>query len=224
MSDAPNCAVFDLDGTLVETAPDLVAAASETLAPLGIPPLPLEVARTTAGYGARALMRAGLELAGRSADDSEIEDLVPTFLDLYEARISRDSHLYDGVEDALNALSEEGWRLAVCTNKPEYLARILLEDLKILGHFHALVGSDTFPVRKPDPLPYREVTLQAGGTIERSFMIGDTDTDLKTARAARRPCILTSFGYSPVPVATFKPDHVAESFPEIVHILAAITR
>lgn len=216
-------AIFDLDGTLAHTAPDLIGAANDLLADEGLPPMPLSAAERTAGFGAKALIRKSYELAGRHVDEKKIDALYRPFLDCYRARIADETTLYDGVLGALNVLAADGWLLGVCTNKPEGLAVELLSKLDIFDRFTALIGADTLPVRKPDPRALFETVTRMGGRFEMAVMIGDTDTDLRTARNAEIPCILTNFGYSQVPVHTLKPDAIVSAFSEIPATLTEIS-
>lgn len=183
--------VFDLDGTLANTSADLLAAANRALADNGyaanLVPGPDD---RIAGRGAKAMLRTGLERLG--LDDGPVDDLYPQVLAAYDAAIDTHSHLYPGTLAMLDALS--GRPLAVCTNKPEGLARKLLTSLDVLNRFGALVGSDTYPVRKPDPLPLRKAITQAGGDPTHALMVGDTVTDRNTATAAGLPCALVTFG------------------------------
>ena len=219
---AAPCAVFDLDGTLAHTAPDLVAAANAMLAEENLPPMPVSAAEKTAGFGGKALLRKGFELAGRPIEEDVVDRLYAPFLLHYERFICDASHLYDGVEDVLDGLDAQGWRIAICTNKPEHLARLLMTQLGALDRFGALIGADTLPVRKPHPDPLYAAIAGAGGDAARAVMIGDTETDLKTARAAGLPCIMTSFGYSPVSAQSLGPDAVIDAFHELPAALANV--
>jgi phosphoglycolate phosphatase len=188
------CAIFDLDGTLAHTAPDLVGTANDLFTERGFAPMPLSIAETTAGFGGKALIRAAFAHAGHPVDEREVDALYQPFLDRYAERICDESRLYDGVIDTLDALETQGWIVGVCTNKPEGLARTLLERLDVLHRFAALVGADTLPVRKPDPVALLTTIERCGATAHLSVMIGDTDTDRETARNADIPCIMTRFG------------------------------
>lgn len=216
-------AIFDLDGTLAHTAPDLIGAANDLLAEDGLPAMPVSAAESTAGYGAKAIIRKSYELAGRRVTEQRVDELYQPFLVRYAERIADESKLYDGVIDVLDTLAGDGWILAVCTNKPEGLAIALLEKLAVLDRFAALIGADTLPYRKPDPRTLFETIERAGGHHDRAVMIGDTDTDLKTARNAEIPCILTDFGYSQVPVRSLKPDIVVSAFATIPEALVRLT-
>ncbi len=208
-------AIFDLDGTLADTAPDLVGAANDLMAELGAPPRPYAEARTTAGRGGRALIAAGLERAGRPADTAAVDRLFPRFLSLYAARIDRETRVFDGVPEALDRLAAAGWRLGVCTNKPEALAISLLDKLDLARRFSAVLGADTLPVRKPDPRHLLETIDRVGGAPALSVLIGDTQTDRDAARNAETKVVLVTFGYATAPVASLKPDALIGSYAEL---------
>jgi phosphoglycolate phosphatase len=188
--------IFDLDGTLAETAPDLIGALNSVAWNEGWPGLDPVTDRGIAGRGGRALLQAAIQGAGLPPDPARVEDLLPAFLAAYEARIAAESHLYPGAEACLDALEAEGWRVGVCTNKPERLARLLLEALGVGHRFGALLGADTLPVRKPDPRHFTETIVRLGGAPGGALLVGDTVTDRDTARAAGVPCVLTRFGYA----------------------------
>ncbi len=215
-------AVFDLDGTLADTAPDLVGALNEVGAAEGWPALDPFADRVTAGQGGRALLRLGMARAGLAEDAARVEALVPAFLEAYGARLSRESRFFPGAEAALDALAAAGWRLAVCTNKPESLALALLEALGARGRFAAVLGADTLPVRKPDPIHFHETVRRAGGAPGRAVMIGDTVTDRETARRAGAPCILVRFGYADRPIEALAPEAAADDFCAVVAAARAL--
>lgn len=212
-------AIFDLDGTLADTAGDLLAAANVALAPHGLPALDPVADRAVAGRGGRSMIRRSLEIAGRDPDCTTEQPLIdrmyPVLLESYAKALAVQTQLFDGVEACLHALSGQGWRLGVCTNKPEHLAVPLLAQLGVGDRFGAILGADTLPVRKPDPEHFAETARRIGADPARSVMIGDTITDLKTARAAGVPCILTSFGFADAPLADLSPDAVVHHFSEI---------
>lgn len=220
-------AIFDLDGTLADTAGDLLGAANEVLVPHGMPALDPVHDRNFAGRGALAMIRRSLTIAGRdpfgAAEQTVIAAIYPKFLVAYEARIARETVLYDGVEACLTALESAGWRLGVCTNKPERLALILLDRLGVLNRFGALLGADTLPVRKPDPEHFRETARRIGADPARSIMLGDTKTDLDTARAASVPVVLTHFGFAAEPLETLEPDATVSHFNEIAPVLERLS-
>ena len=204
---------FDLDGTIADTAPDLAAALNLTLDELGRPTIDPAQVRHLVGHGARALLRKGLAASG-DASELLVEQGFPIFLEHYGRGICAGTRAYPGVEDAMDALCGRGARLALCTNKPERLARRLLDALGWTTRFASIVGGDTFPVRKPDPLPLREAIGRAGGG--RAVFVGDSITDADTARAASVLLAATSFGYSDRPVEQLGADAIIHSFDQLV--------
>lgn len=207
--------VFDLDGTLADTAADLVAAANGCFVSRGLGALldPVADARI-AFHGGRAMLRAGYARAPADTiipPGAEDEDFL-RLLDFYAEDIARHTRLYDGAGEALEALRGAGLILSVCTNKPEHLAEKLLQALGIRDHFAALVGADTLPVRKPDPVAYRAAVERAGGHVARSFLVGDTETDLRTARAAGVKVALIGFGPEGPGISRLGPDWLLEDF------------
>lgn len=207
--------IFDLDGTLADTSADLIAAANHCFRLMGAGDL-LDPVRDaiTAGRGGRAMLRLGLERLGQ-ADETLVDAQYPVLLEAYEGHIDRETRLYPGAVAAVEALRAADFRTGVCTNKPEWLADILLTRLGVRGLFAALVGADTLPVRKPDPAPYRLSVERAGGQVARSLLIGDTETDYRTARAAGVPVALVTFGPEGADVARFAPDALIGHFDEL---------
>jgi phosphoglycolate phosphatase len=220
-------AIFDLDGTLADTAGDLLAAANEAMTPHGLPTLDPVADRAYAGRGGRPMIRRALEIAGRPDDGPEeqrlIEAIYPALLDSYEARIARETTLFEGAEACLAQLAARGWRIGICTNKPERLALLLLEALGVRHLFAAVLGADTLHVRKPDPLHFTETARRIGAEPLRSVMIGDTLTDLTTARRAGVPCVLTGFGFAAEPMDELGPDAVVAHFDELCGVLERLS-
>jgi phosphoglycolate phosphatase len=216
-------AIFDLDGTLADTAEDLLNAANAALAPRGLPLLTIAEDKPFAGRGGRAMIRRSIARAGRNPDDADeirlTDALYPELLEAYGAGLARHTRLYDGVEGCLDLLESAGWRLGVCTNKPERLALDLLGQLGVLDRFGAVLGADTLPVRKPDPEHFFETARRIGAHPTRSVMLGDTSTDRETARAAGVPCILVTFGFAAEPLADLAPEAIAGHYDEIAAIL-----
>ena len=204
---APTIA-FDLDGTLVDTAPDLISALNFILDREGLPPVPLDAARNMIGAGARKLLERGLELEGRAASAWDIDRLSADFIAYYAAHIADASRPFEGLERALDDLAALGCRLAVCTNKLEWLSRRLLDELGLSRRFAAICGADTFGVSKPDPAILRQTIARAGGNPSSSIMVGDAGTDVGVARRAGVPVIGVTFGYTDIPMADLKPDRV----------------
>ena len=204
----PPLIVFDLDGTLVDTAPDLISALNFVLVREGLAPVPLASARNMIGAGARKLIERGLEVEGRPASLEDISRMTADFIDYYAAHIADTSRPFEGLEGALDDLIGRGHRLAVCTNKLEWLSKRLLDQLGLSGRFTAICGADTFGVSKPDPAILRQTVARAGGEISSSIMVGDAGTDIGVARRAGVPVIGVSFGYADVPMAELKPDRL----------------
>ena len=216
--------VFDLDGTLAETAPDLIDALNHVLALDGIDPVPVEAARSLLGAGGRALIQRGYARAGRDLPKEKLDDLFSVFLAFYNDHIADKSTLFPGVVACLDRCRAEGWRLAVCTNKMEYSSKLLLEKLGALDYFAFVCGQDTFGVAKPDPAPLVETVASAGGELGRAIMIGDSVTDIRTARAAGMPVIAVDFGYTDVPVAELGPDQVISHFDALYEAVLSLTK
>jgi phosphoglycolate phosphatase len=214
--------VFDLDGTLIDTAPDLVDTLNVVFAREGLPPVPYESARNMIGGGARGMIARGLEADGRAPDATKLETLFADFITHYADHIADRSFPFPGLTDALDTLSARGNRLAVCTNKLERLSLLLLRALKLDHRFAAICGQDTFGVQKPDPEVLRRTIAAAGGDPRRSIMIGDSVTDIRTARAAGIPVIAVDFGYSDRPVAEYGPDRLISHYSELPEAVAAI--
>lgn len=219
-------AIFDLDGTLADTAADLLGAANAVLAPRGLPVLDLARDKSFAGRGARSMIRRSLSMLdappGEAEADTITTDIFPEFLRVYEGRLADETRLFDGVAACLDSLEAAGWRLGVCTNKPERLAVMLLDSLGVLTRFGAVLGADSLPVRKPDPEHLCETARRSGARPDLCVMLGDTQTDLLTARAAGVPCVLTSFGFAEEPLHELTPDAVVGHFDEIAPVLEGL--
>jgi phosphoglycolate phosphatase len=204
--------VFDIDGTLIDTAPDLTNALNHVLSARGHHPVAPEVVRAAAGRGARAMIEEALRLA-RVEDD--VDGMLAGFLAHYEANIATETRPFPGALEALDRLAAAGARLAVCTNKRERLTRMLLQALEIEDYFAALAGRDTFPVSKPDPGHLLGVIATADGDPSRALIVGDSAVDIHTAQGAHVPSILVSFGYAPPPPDGPRPDAVIGHFDEL---------
>ncbi len=214
MATAPTV-VYDLDGTLADTAADLVATLNWLLAREGLAPIPVESARSLVGAGARALIVRGFLASGRRVEGPKLEALFADYLDYYNAHIADHTRLYPGVEKALGAFAGSGFQQAVCTNKVESSARLLVSELGIAGRFAFICGQDTFGVGKPDARPLLNTIAAAGGSSERAVMVGDSATDIRCARAAKVPVIAVAYGYADVPVNELGPDRVIAHFDEL---------
>lgn len=207
--------IFDLDGTLADSARDLVATLNVVLALDGVPPVPFERARDLIGAGARPLIERGFAVHGRPLMEARLDELYTAFLDHYHANIANETVLFDGVVGALDRFAREGWLLGVCTNKIAAHSLTLLTALKVHDRFAAICGKDSFAFFKPDPRHLTATIVQAGGDPAHALMVGDSKTDIDTAKAAGVPVIAVSFGYTQVPVAELGPDIVIDHFDEL---------
>ena len=214
--------IYDLDGTLADTAGDLMAALNFVLERDGLAPLPVENARSMLGAGGRALIERGYAASARALSPQRLDVLFGDFLAHYNAHIAVHTRLYPGVLAALDAFDAAGWRQAICTNKMEASAKLLMERLGVAERFAFICGQDTFGVGKPDPKPLIGTVEAAGGTTSRAIMIGDSATDIKTARAAGLPVICVDFGYTDVPVTELGPDRVISHFDELTEACAGL--
>ena len=211
--------VFDLDGTLVDTAPDLTNALNEVLTRRGYTAVPAETIRAYVSHGARVMIEEALRLV--SAEDN-VDRMLAEFLAHYEANIAAESRPFPGAVAALDSLAAQGATLAVCTNKREHLSRLLLQALQIEDYFAAIAGRDTFAVSKPDPGHLTGTIALAGGNPSRAVMVGDSEVDLRTARAASVPAIIVSFGYAASPLDGLAPAAVIDHFDELETRVAAL--
>lgn len=214
--------VFDLDGTLVDTATDLVATLNVVLEQEGLKPVPYDEARSMVGHGARVLIERGLAANNVTRDAADIDRLFDTYIAYYAAHIADTSRPFEGVVAALDHFAAEGWLLAVCTNKLEGLSMLLLDALGLSERFAAICGADTFAARKPDPLALNETIRKAGGDPARAVMVGDSKTDIDTAKAAGIPVVAVDFGYTPVPVTELGPDVVISHFDQLRDAVATV--
>lgn len=221
MAGAP-IVVFDLDGTLADTAHDLMATLNALLGRDGHAPLPISAARSMVGAGARALLQRGYAAAGAPLETDRLERLFHDFLDHYRDHIADETRLFPGAETALERFADAGYVLAVCTNKPENLSVLLLEKLGVAGRFGAICGRETFPFCKPDPRALTLTIARAEGDLNRATMIGDSKTDVDTAKAAGLPVVAVDFGYTETPIAAFAPDAVISHFDDLWEAVTSI--
>jgi phosphoglycolate phosphatase len=214
--------VFDLDGTLIDTAPDLVDTLNLIFAREGLSPVPYDTARNLIGGGARMMIARGVEAEGRIFSQGKLEQMFADFIAYYSEHIADRSQPFPGLIDTLDTLANDGWRFAVCTNKLERLSLKLLDQLGLAERFAAICGQDTFGVQKPDPEVLRRTVAAAGGKLQNAIMIGDSLTDIRTARAAGIPVIAVDFGYTERPVAEFDPDRIISRFAELPAAVAGL--
>jgi phosphoglycolate phosphatase len=203
--------VFDLDGTLIDTAPDLVDTLNVILRRNGLPALPYDAARPLIGFGARRMLEGGVAAAGGGAQ-ADIDAMFDAFIGYYAEHVADRSRPFPGAEAALDVLAEAGCRLAVCTNKLEWLSVRLLRALGLADRFAAICGQDTFGVQKPHPDALLGTLRKAGGSPIRAVMVGDSRTDIATAKACGIPVVAVDFGYSEVAVAELNPDMIISDF------------
>jgi phosphoglycolate phosphatase len=206
-------AIFDLDGTLIDSAPDLAGALNRVLARSGLPALPLEAVRGMVGDGAKALVARGFQARGRTAEARDLAD----FLADYEANAVVETRLYPGIEDALRALARAGHRLGICTNKPERATRLILSALDLDRFFPVVIGGDSTGFRKPDPQPLLAARAALGA--ERAAMIGDHENDILAARGSAMASIFAAWGYG-----TARGDYLAHSPAELPGLMALMGR
>jgi phosphoglycolate phosphatase len=214
--------VFDLDGTLADTSADLLAAANACFRQLGYGDVLGPADTLTAFQGGRAMLKAGFARLGQELDEAGATRLYPVLLQAYGSAIDTHTRLYPGVERALHRLTGQGYRLAICTNKPAALAETLVQRLGVRGLFHSLVGADTLPVRKPDAAPYRLAVEQAGGVVARSMLVGDTETDRKTGAAAGVPVALVTFGPEGAGVARLQPEALLDHYDDLASVVTRL--
>jgi phosphoglycolate phosphatase len=226
MSPAPpfEAVVFDLDGTLVDTAPDLHAHLNAMLAELGRPGLDLDEIRPLIGDGARALLRRGLEVSGGVPATVDLDRQFALFLERYTAEPARLGRPFAGAVMALERLVAAGCRLGLCTNKPQAPTDRLLEAYDLRRYFKASIGGDALAVRKPDRGHVEAVLAQLGVAAAESVMIGDSANDVLAAHAAGMPCILVSFGYTPEPAGALGAERVIDHLDELLPALAGLGR
>jgi phosphoglycolate phosphatase len=215
--------VFDLDGTLVDTAPDLVDTLNVVFAREGLPTVPYDNARMMIGGGAKAMLAHGLQADGRAVTPQLMDRLFADYIAHYTNHIADRSRPFPGVIDALDALALRGHRFAVCTNKLEGLSVLLLRALDLADRFAVICGQDTFGIQKPDPEMLRRTIAAAEGASGDAIMIGDSETDIRTAQAAGIPIVAVDFGYSERPVAEFTPDRVISHFTQLPSEIAALS-
>src|SRR5258708_2295106 len=215
--------VFDLDGTLVDTAPDLIETLNVIFARHQVPAVAFDDARAMIGAGIKPLLTRGLVSQGLHLPPADIDALFEEYLALYAAHIADRSRPFPGLEAALDALAADGCILAVCTNKLEWLSVRLLDALGLSHRFAAICGQDTFPMRKPDPEMLRLTIAKAGGSADRAVMVGDSMTDVLTAKNAAVPVVAVDFGYTETPPAQMGADRLISHFDALPAAVRSLT-
>lgn len=207
--------VFDLDGTLVDTAPDLLDSLNHTLGAGGADKTNGAGFRQFVGHGGKVMIERAYKAQQRALAPEEHDRLFNLFLEHYGANIPGQSLPYPGVIEALDRFKDAGYILAVCTNKTEDFSKRLIESLGLHVHFAAICGQDTFAFRKPDPRHLTETIAKAGGDRHRAVMVGDSRTDIDTAKAAAIPVVAVDFGYTDRHVREFEPSRIISHFDEL---------
>ncbi|MFT3986317.1 phosphoglycolate phosphatase [Aestuariivirga sp.] len=219
---ADRVVIFDLDGTLVDTAPDLMRATNHVLAAHRRRPISLDEVRVFVGHGARALITRGFAATGGLPENFDVEPSYHEFVSFYSRHICEGSTVFPGLLPLLDRLKAEGIRLGVCTNKLEGLSVQLLAALDMTHYFGSVIGPDTLGISKPDPRPFREAVTRLGFDDPEAVMVGDSETDILTARAAGVPVLGVPFGYTPQPVASYNPDRMIAHYDEGYDALMAL--
>ncbi len=213
--------VFDLDGTLVDSRPDLIGTLSWLFVEEGMNPIDYDQASQLIGSGMKPMIEKALKNEGRS-DPDELERVYARYITEYRARITRETRPYPGVIAALDHFAAQGWRLAVCTNKVEALAKQLLDELAMTRHFHWISGADTYEARKPDARHLLHTIRDAGGDPTRAVMVGDSITDIRAARNAGVPVIGFTGGYTDIPLSELGPDCIIDHYDDLHRAIAGL--
>lgn len=221
LNNMPRCVVFDLDGTLVDTGPDLTAATNHVLALAGRPPVSVAQVRDMVGLGARKLIERGLAHTGGGTLE-QAESLLQPFLDYYADNVCVASQPFPGVEQTLTRLQEAGILIGICTNKPEKLSHALIEALGWQRFFPVNIGGDSLPFRKPDGRHILTVIEQLGGNPQETVMVGDSTVDVAAARDAGLPVVAVSFGFSSVPANELEADALIDRYDQLIEALATV--
>jgi phosphoglycolate phosphatase len=218
----PSAVVFDLDGTLVDSAPDLLPATNHALALIDRAPVSLETLRSLVGGGLRQMIRLGAEASGGPVEEADLDRLLGAGMVHYADHISDNTTIYDGVIENLESLAAANVPMAVCTNKTAHYARRLISDLRLTPYFKAILGGDSLAVRKPDGNHIRAAIRAAGAHSSGAVMVGDSITDVDGARNAGVPVVLVSFGYTVTPARELGADAVIDHFDELSNALASL--
>jgi len=214
--------VWDLDGTLVDSAADIAYSLNILLAEDGLEPHPLPKVQKMVGNGVAKLVERGYKAAGAPLSHADMPSRVARFMEIYGQNATRETALFPGAEDLLRGYHAAGVAQGLCTNKPEGISRHILKVLGIDGLFSSVIGGDTCPVNKPDPLPLLTCVTELGGGLDGTVMVGDSGVDARTARAAAIPCVLVSFGYLHEPIESLGADAIADDYAALPAALAGL--
>ena len=221
----PQAILFDLDGTLIDSAPDIASALNALLGELKLAEFPPEDVTRMIGGGMPLLIEKALKARGQAADKDRLATLTARFVEIYTPRATDETRLYPGVRDVLESYRNDGVALGVCTNKPEGVTRVIIESLGVADLFGAVIGGDTLRVKKPDPAPLLAALESLACDAQCALMVGDSVVDARAARAAALPVLLVSYGYTRTPVREMDTDGIVDSFaqlPEAVRGLSNI--
>ena len=207
--------VFDLDGTLINSAPDLCFALNETLKEINIPVITLQEVMGYLGDGALELIKRGISKY-QDVDNYDLEKLRLRFLEIYDSCLLNETDFYENVLDSLEKLKQMNFTLAICSNKPELLTKRIIKGLNASNYFKTITGGDTFNYRKPDARHLEKTILQSGKKIEQAIMIGDSKNDILCANALNIPSIVVSFGYSKIPVKDLNANIIMSNYKDLI--------
>lgn len=222
MSLAITTICFDMDGTLVDTAPDLVGAMNYVLSRNGFDTVEYGIAKTMIGQGAAAMIKGGLATLGQTVQDAQLAEMERAFGQYYLRNYATSSKVFDGAEQALDELRKSGCTLAVCSNTGEELVKTILGEFDLLCKFSTICGGDTTPHKKPDPRSLLHAIRQSNGSPSESVMVGDAETDIEAAKRASVPVVAFDFGYSKTPVDQLDPDAVISSYSQLCDTVSSI--
>ncbi len=215
--------IYDLDGTLIDSAQDMRVAVSNVLADHGLPPVSDEDVRIFMGQGSKITMGKAFAKHGRSLDDAALSAVTREFVRYYEADPVSHTTAFDGVAEVVARFARLGLKQGVCTNKFEKPSRMILEHLKLMPPISDVAGADTFPVRKPDPKHILLLVERMGGDPGRAVMIGDSIHDVQAAHAAGLPAVLVSWGYTARPASELGAEAVIERFDALPDTLSQLS-
>lgn len=216
--------IFDLDGTLANTAPDLLGTLTRITKPYSLSSLGMNQFGQIIGHGAKAMIQRAFALSNQSLDDETLENLFNDFLKDYAANIANETTLFEGVQNAMDTLDNKGYAFALCTNKTESMARLLLEELGVTDRFKSITGGDTFEFRKPDARHLQETAKLAGFDVSNAIMIGDSATDINAALNAKIPSVAVTFGYSDTPINELGATKIINHFSELPDAIESISK
>ena len=216
--------IFDLDGTLANTAPDLLGTLNRITKPYDLSQMGMSEFGQIIGHGAKAMIKRAFELNNKPLDEPTLEALFKDFLADYSTNIANETTLYEGVLQAMDTLGSKGFEFALCTNKTESMARLLLEELGVTNHFKSITGGDTFEFRKPDARHLIETANLAGHSISKAIMIGDSATDINAAINAKIPSVAVTFGYSDEPIESLDATKIINYFSELPTAIESISQ